>query len=87
MTCSFFRKDEKFIQNFVQDIWKEEATFKTLAHVSEYKKNNFKGTDWESMNWIYLNEDGDQWQAPINCGNKPLVCIKVCEFFEYMSDY
>lgn len=38
--------------------------------MSEYKKINFKGTAWESMNWIYLNEDGDQWQAAINCGNE-----------------
>jgi hypothetical protein len=36
MTWSLFGKNEKFIQNFVQNIWKEETTSKILAQMREY---------------------------------------------------
>jgi hypothetical protein len=36
---------------------------------------------WDSMDWIYVAQDGDQWMT-CECGNESSGSIKYCEVLE-----
>jgi hypothetical protein len=36
-------------------------------------KMDLRETGWDSMDWIYLAEDGDQWRALVNMVMNPQV--------------
>jgi hypothetical protein len=41
---------------------------------------------WESVNWMHLAQDRDQWQPLANTAMNP-GSIKGREFLDYLSDY
>jgi len=42
---------------------------------------------WKGVGWMYLAQDRNQWQTPVECSNEPSGFIKGGEFLYQPSDY
>jgi hypothetical protein len=59
-------RDEKYIQNFGRETWREQIIQIPRRMWEDNIKMDLREISWESVDWMHMAQDRDQWRAVVN---------------------